>query len=222
MSHSNRIKCSSCAKVTSVGIIGVNALPVNLTLVKFIHDCQEQRDFCYACHVTRAVKICYSCDPLGFRLCEECCTREHERDFPPVRAHNPMLIEVDGKINPRISCNTHDCLSLTHFSEKHRKFACKPHLDDQPDDVKADYEKIEVAVQKLKSDLSPVIDNLEGYLKRLQDAHHNISTIQSQFAMIGSKTIMAIQHRFTKFQDIFQERQEHLRKHADTCVSKVY
>ena len=205
--------------------MGVYALPVNSTLVQFIYDLKKQEQeiliehLCCSCKDKKATKVCYNCDPLGCKLCENCCNKEHKRDFPPIRAHKPMPIEGHGKNIPNKMCCTYHCEELTHYSEKHRKFACKHYLSDEPDDVKADYVQIEVAVQTLKSRLSPVMDSLEGYLKRLQDAHQNISTIQNQLIETGPSTIMEIQQRFTNFKDIFLKRKKSLLQHVEACVS---
>ena len=229
MSYSlNDIKCPYCFTVTPVGILGTYALPVNSTLVQFILDLKAQTqergmrmaDVCCVCKDKEAVKICYNCDPLGCKLCEECCTREHERDFPPVCAHKPIPIE-NGKSKLNNRCCTHPHQQLTHYSEKHKKIVCKHYLNDQPDDSKADYIPVEAAVQRLKSQLTPVMRNLDGYLKRLEDAHHNISTTQNQLMNIGPNTIQEIGKQFVNFKDMLEKRRETFLQHVETCVSNL-
>ena len=208
MSHSNMINCSYCAAVTSVETMGVYALLVKF---KFIRHIQEQefikeiKDLCFNYEDKEAVKICYNCDPLGCKLCEDCCTKKHERDCPPVHAHKPICIEDDGKKNLRIN---HRGLSLmTHYFEECKKFVCQQYLGNQPDDVKADYEHV---VQESKS-----------WSKQL-NAHHNISTIQNQLMETGPNTIKQILEQFTNFQEMFQKRQSTLHQTVDAYVSKLY
>ena len=205
--------------------MGVFALPVNATLVKIIHDLKIQKDeakikdLCCACNKKEAVKICFSCDPAGCRLCEACCTSEHRRRFAPLRSHKPINIEEVKKV-PKNKCNIHHKQSLTHFSEKTGTFVCRKCLDSQPD-KKADYVEVDIAIQTLKSRVTAAMKNLDDYLKRLEDSQNKISIIQSQLLEDGDKTMQDIQKQFADFQIIFEKRQNTLLKNIDTCVSET-
>jgi len=227
LSHQNSIKCPDCFTISAVGIIEVYALPVNVTLVKLIDELETQKDevvmkdLCCSCNNEKAVMVCFNCDPSGCRLCEACCTSEHERNFAPVRAHKPIPIKVEKSV-PMSMCHHHPDQPLTYYSEVTGTFACQKYLDDQPEDIKFEYVPVEVATQKLKSRLSHIMLNLERYLKRLQDSHQNISIIQSQLRETGPTTIQEIQDQFAKFKAIFEERQKFLLKNVDEFVSNLH
>ena len=181
---------------------------------------EKKKDTCSACGKEEATKICFSCDPIGCKLCEVCCTLEHERDFAPVRAHQPMLIKsVKGM--PRYKCGTHVGQPLTHYSEKTGTFACEGYLDSQPDDIKSDYVQLEAVVHTLKSRAMAVMQNLEEYLKRLESSYYKISTMQSQLMEKGPKTIQEIRNQFGDCQQMFQERQNALMTNVKEYVSYI-
>lgn len=230
MSSPMGLKCPYCFGVTPVGSMGVHALPNNAALITVvnnmkIHDVAETEDraivedLCCACKTEKAVKICFSCDPLGCKLCEACCTLEHGRDFAPIRMHKPILIEdVDPKKH-RNQCHNHHGQSVTHFSEKTRTFACQKCLDSFSDDIRSFYNPIEAATHSCKAKLEPIMCDIEKYLERVQDAHHKVSTIQNQLRWVGPKTIQDIQTQFAEFQRIFTERQKTLVNDTETFVS---
>ena len=224
ISDSISIQCPHCATVTSVkAIASVYALPINLSLIKLINDlqctdCSEDEDLCKGCKTEKATKVCFSCDPEGCKLCERCCTSEHERDFAPVRAHKPILI-TDLKSNPRSMCRTHTGHSIMYYSEKAEKFACQEYLNRLPDHTKADYVQVEVAIQTMKSRVAAVMQKLDGYLRRLELSQDRVASAQSQVLEAGPKTIQEIQEQFTTFQEIFQQRQEIILGNVTKCVS---
>lgn len=224
LSHQNSIKCPDCSTISAVGIMGVYALPTNSTLLTLIDELRAQKDevvvedLCHACNKEKAVIICFNCDPVGCKLCDACSTSEHERDFAPVRAHKPIPIRGKKSV-PKNMCRCHIGQLLTHYSEKTGTFACQQYLETQPEDIKSNYLPIEVVVQVLKTRLSSVLQNLEGYLKRLQASHQNISIIQSQLRETGPTTIQEIQKQFSNFQAIFQKRQNALLEDMDAYVS---
>jgi len=228
MSSIGGVKCPYCFAITPVGIMGIFALPVNLALVALvndlkIHDSPQEvvvEDLCCACNREKAVKICFNCDPAGCKLCEACCTYEHDRGFAPARAHKPISIRDENKILKNM-CIHHN-QPLTHYSEKTATFACQKCLEVKPDDIEVDHEPLEVVIQTFKSKLTPVVQNLEAYLRRVQDSHRNISIIQSQLRQAGPKTIQDIQTQFAKFQLIFQERQKTLVEKMEDYVSCLY
>ena len=235
VSYQNHIQCPYCPVVTRFKVgAGAYALPVNSILVQLIHEkmqkdkakgigcseCnkQEKKETCRNCKTEKATKICFSCDPTGCKLCEACCTSEHERDFPPVRAHKPVLIK-NVKGMSRCKCGTHDGQSLTHYSEKTGTFACEAYLESQSDDVKADYKQIEAVVHTLKSRATAIMQNLEEYQIRLESSNHKISTMQNQLMEKGPKTIAEIRKQFGEFQSMFQQRQNALLTNVKEYVS---
>ena len=198
--------------------MGVYALPINSILVTLIHDLTT--DICSVCKKEEAVKICYRCDPAGCWLCERCCTLEHERDFAPVRTHKPIPITcAKSCVISNNECHTHIGQPLRYYSERTEKFACKEYLDDQPEHVKADYVRVEIAVQSLKSRVMTVMQNLDDYLKRLQDSQDVILTMQSQLLEIGPKAIQDIKEHFVDFKNELQTRQNNILNRANQCVS---
>ena len=142
-------------------------------------NCKADEETCRNCRTEKATKICFSCDPTGCKLCEACCTSEHERDFAPVHAHKPVLIK-NVKGMSRYKCGTHVGQPLTHYSEKTGTFACKEQLDSLSDEEKADYEQLEAVVHNLKSRATAIMQNLQEYLIWLESSYHKISTMQNQ------------------------------------------
>ena len=218
MFNLDSIQCPLCTTITSVKAIGVYALPINLSLIKLISECCKDDELCRGCEKEKPTKICFNCDPEGCKLCERCCTSEHERDFAPVRAHKPILL-IDMKSKPKNKCRTHSGHSIAYYSEKTGTFACQEYLSSKPDHIKADYVQVEVAIQTMKSRVTAVMQKLDGYLKRLEQSQHKVATVQSQVMEAGPKTIQEIREQFTKFQNVFQKRQESILMDVTQCVS---
>ena len=220
------VKCPFCFAVTPVGIMGINALPVNMALITLVNNLRIQdindgvavEDLCCACHKEKAVKICFSCDPAGCKLCEVCCAKEHDRDFAPIRAHRPVLIR-DVQDEPRNMCHAHQGQPVTHYSRSTGTFACLMCLDGYAESIRNSCEPIEAAARSFKLKLSPVMEKLEAYLERVQDSYHKVSIIQGQLRQAGPKTIQDIQTQFSKFQMMFKERQKTLLDTAESYVS---
>ena len=170
------IKCSYCSCITRIGVLGAYALPVSVTLVDFLCEINLQDnlesgvakvDLCNYCNQNPAKKICFGCDVMGYWLCEQCCITEHSRPFAPVQPHKPLNIDKVTK-SPKNFCGEHKKL-LTYYSDKSAKYACKKCLEEQPD-VDMEFLPIDVVTQRLKQKLPPLTEDLEGYLKRLQDS----------------------------------------------------
>ena len=60
----------------------------------------------------------------------------------------------------------------------------------------------------MKSRVTAVMQKLDGYLRRLEQFQHEVATVQSQVLEAEPKTIQEISEQFTKFQNIFKQRQE--------------
>ena len=227
MSNPLGIKCPYCHAVTPVGIMGISALPENVTLIMLISELRNKnvaqdevaiKDLCCACQKEEAIKICFSCDPAGCKLCEACCTSEHNRGFAPLRNHRPIIIRDFGRI-PKNTCHTHHGQSYTHYSETTRLFACQNCLDDLSEDVRSLYKSFDVIIPSFKSQLEPIMLRLDKYLERVQESHHNITIIQGQLKQVGHKTLSDIQTQFAKFQLMFKERQKTLLDSTEKYVS---
>ena len=224
----NVIKCSFCYGVTPVGALGTYALPVNRTLVDLLFHMNVQEtlegggettpvDLCCYCNDRPAEKICFGCDPGGCKLCDECCTAEHNRPFAPVKSHKPL--KLDEVVNlPKNFCAKHQ-QALKYYSEKAAIFGCKQCLVEQGDDLNLEYLPIDVAIQTLRQKLPLVTEELERYLKRLQDAQRRMEMIQGQLGVTKSKAMQEILKKFSKYQIIFQERQKTLLANLETEVS---
>lgn len=228
MSDSMGVKCPYCFAITPVGIIGVYGLPVNIALNTLVNNLRNQstaedkvaeEDLCCACNKERAVKVCFSCDPGGCKLCEACCTSEHERGFTPVRNHRPILIK-DLKFIPKNTCHTHHGQPYTCYSETTETFACQSCLENFSEDVRNLFKPFDVVVRSSRAHLEPIMKKLEKYLERVQESHHSISIIQGQLRQAGPKTIRDIQAQFAKFQLIFKERQKTLLDNTEKYVSQ--
>ena len=216
------IKCSFCFGVTPKGTMGIYALTVNRALVDILSNMNLQRrettpvDLCCmgGCNHP-AEKICFECDPKGCKLCEACCIAEHSRQFPPVQIHKPLNID---EVNVSF-CVKHKQL-LTHYSEKAAIFACKECLVTEL--VDEDFLPIEAAIQTLKQRLPKMMEDLESYLKRLQDAQRRMETIQGDLGVTKAKTMQEILKKFNNYQFIFQKRENTLIANLEKEVSGTY
>lgn len=221
----NSIKCSFCFGTTLLGSLGIYALPINRTLVDILNvNLQESLengnipvDLCCYCNEKPAEKICFGCDPSGCKLCEQCCTVEHNRPFAPVKSHKPLSIDEVANV-PKNFCSKHEQL-LTHYSEKAAVFGCMKCLAEQSEEVDVEFLLIDVAMQTLRQKLPQVTENLEGYLKRLQDAQRKMEMVQGQLGVTKSQAMQEIQKKFSKYQVVFQERQKTLLTNLEIEVS---
>ena len=191
-----------------------------MNLKETIQSETTHANLCCYCNERPAEKICFGCDPSGYMLCEQCCTAEHSRSFAPVKSHKPLNIDEVTKDSKNF-CNKHQQL-VTHYSEEVATFACKKCLEEQSEEFNVEYLPIDVAIHTLKQKLSPVTQDLEGYLKRLQDAQHKMEMIQSQLRDTKSKAMQEILKKFSKYQNVFQERQKALLANLENEVSSVY
>ena len=215
------IKCSFCFGFTPIGAMGVYALPVNITLVDILSNMNLQRnlesetaplDLCCICN-NPAEKICFDCDSTGCKLCEVCCIEEHSRPFRPVNLHKPLNID---EVNTLL-CVKHKQL-LTHYSEKATIFACKECLAESVD---VDFLPMEVVIQILRQRLPKVMEGLESYLRRLQDAQRRMETIQGELGVTKSKAMQKILKKFSNYRVIFQERENTLIANLEMEVSGI-
>ena len=217
------IKCPFCYDITPLGALGIYAVPVNRALIDLLFNVNIQEslndtsvDICYYCNEKPAEKICFGCDPTGCKLCEQCCTAEHSRPFAPIKSHKPL--NIDEVVNVLTNWCAKHKKPVTHYSEKTAIFACKRCVEEQPGEF-LEFLPIDVAVHILKQKLPLVTKDLEDYLRRLQDAQHTMKMIQSQLGLTKSKTMQEILKRFSKYQNIFQERQKFLLANLETEVS---
>jgi len=213
----NQVRCPYCFVITPVGVMGIYGFPVNRTLVDILNNLSlldgieegaTPKELCCYCGENEATKICFGCDPTGCKLCEQCCTAEHSRPFAPVRAHKPLNLSDVANI-PKQICNVHG-LQFTHYSEKAATFACRKCLEGQSDEYNVEFLPIDAAIQELRQRLPVITENLERYLKRLQDAQRNFMMMQASLGVEEAKTMKDIQQKFSMFHKIFQERQKAL------------
>ena len=231
MGNTDAIKCPYCYRATELGTMGIYYLPVNLELVNLIQQMklkdsvddktlETEVKCCYCNHHTATV-ACFSCDPAGCKLCSECFKLEHNRGFAPVRAHKPVPIK-DMKKMPKNVCLHHPGQLLTHYAQQTGLFACAQCIEAQGSAVA--YKPLEVAIQDLKAKLKPMMQDVEGYLKRLQDSQHRVATIHSQVAVAGAEVANEIQQQFSTFQALLQDRQRLMLNMTDAvvCYTHVY
>ena len=219
----NHIKCPFCYRITPFGIMGTYALPVNKTLVDIISLHESLKgdatpvDLCCSCKERPAEKICFSCDPAGCKLCEQCCDAEHNCPFGPVRNHKPLNIN-EVKAVAKNFCVKHN-QPLTHCSKKVADFVCEKCLTELDD--KAEYVLIEVAGQALTQRLPKVMGDLNSYLKRQQDAQHKMELMLMNLGVIKPNIMQEIQKKFSRYQIIFQKRHNSLIDNLETEVSGI-
>lgn len=73
---------------------------------------------CQDCKERQATLICFQCLAAGFKFCNDCSEREHNRDFGPVKGHNPQPIEKAAVSMPVPSCSRHPDKPCLFFSFK--------------------------------------------------------------------------------------------------------
>ena len=220
--ETNVIKCSFCSGITPIGPLGVYALPVNRLLVDILCDMNIQGslevDLCFNCDENPAEKICFGCDPIGYKMCEPCCFTEHNRPFDPIRSHKPLNID-EVMSTPGNFCSKHKQL-LTHYSEKTGIYACKECLEEKLTTDK-EFLPIDAAIQAFKQRLLPVTENLEGYLKRLRVAKRKMKKIQGQLEQNEVQAMQEIQTKFFSYQKMFQKQQMTLLSNMKSEVSNI-
>ena len=218
----NSIKCPYCFGVTPIEALGIYALPVNRTLVDILYNIKLKRslkvdttpvDLCCICN-DPAEKICFDCDSNGCKLCEVCCIAEHSRPFPPVQMHKTLNIdEVSSSF-----CVKHKQL-LTHYSEEAAIFACEECLAEFVD---VDFLPMEAAIQTLRQRLPKMMEGLESYLRRLQDAQRIMETIRGDLGRTKPMAMQEILKKFSNYQFIFQKQEETLLANLEAEVSGIY
>lgn len=226
MGKTDAIKCPYCYKSTPLGSMGVYSLSVNLELTNILHrvslkdiDHGSSPDVdakCCYCNQHPATVACYSCDPTGCKFCDQCFKLEHERGFAPVRAHKPIPIENIKKI-PKNVCIHHPGQPLTHYAVQTGLFACAQCIVTQASGA-ITYKPLEVAIKDLKERIEPMMTNVEGYLKRLQDSQRKVASIHSQIAVAGVEIAREIQQQFSIFQQFLEERRRLMLNMLDAVV----
>ncbi len=77
---------------------------------------------CQDCKKDIATLICFQCLVSGFKFCKNCCEREHNRSFGPVKDHSPKDIEKVRISTPVPTCEDHPGKPCLFFSFKVCKF----------------------------------------------------------------------------------------------------
>ena len=77
-----------------------------------------QKVLCQDCKQKQATLICFQCLAAGFKFCDSCSAREHNRDFGPVKEHTPQPIEKAATSMPVPSCKLHPDKPCLYFSFK--------------------------------------------------------------------------------------------------------
>lgn len=77
-----------------------------------------QKALCQDCKERQATLICFQCLATGFKFCNTCSTREHNREFGPVKEHTPQPIEKAAKTMPVPTCKQHPDKPCLFFSFK--------------------------------------------------------------------------------------------------------
>lgn len=79
-----------------------------------------KKSICQDCKMQLVTVVCFQCLPTGFRFCDECSKREHERPFPPVLQHKPKPIQSVDMSVPVPLCMIHQNQPCLFFSIKVR------------------------------------------------------------------------------------------------------
>ena len=77
-----------------------------------------QKVLCQDCKQKQATLICFQCLAAGFKFCDSCSAREHNRNFGPVKEHTPQPIEKAATSMPVPSCKQHPDKPCLYFSFK--------------------------------------------------------------------------------------------------------
>ena len=74
----------------------------------------------------------------------------------------------------------------------------------------------------LRQQPSKMMEDLESYLRRLQDAQNKMETIQDELGATKTETMQKILDKFIKYQHIFQEQEQTLITNLGIEVSGIY
>ena len=129
----NQLECPQCS------LISEEAHVPNITSMNYVEAAQNvssgeeqvvhqvpapQRALCQDCQQNVATLICFQCLPAGFKFCNTCSSREHNRPFGPMREHLPKPIANVRFSTPVPNCTTHPGKPCIFFSFKVNQFAC--------------------------------------------------------------------------------------------------
>ena len=119
---SETLTCPQCSLVSTdphVPNIAIMKYVAAQTITNPVHSVPAPvRAICQDCKKNIASLICFQCLATGFRFCETCSTREHNRSFGPVRDHNPKPIGSVRISTPVPLCKTHTEKPCLFFSTK--------------------------------------------------------------------------------------------------------
>ncbi len=128
----DRIECPQCSLVCEEPHVP------NITIMNYV-DAQSQgartqavhqlppsqSSTCQDCQEATASVVCFQCLPAGFKFCDACSDREHNRPFGPVREHSPKAIASVRFQSPVPNCQRHPGNPCLFFSFKANKvWAC--------------------------------------------------------------------------------------------------
>ncbi len=125
-SSSDRLSCPQCLvpstdpHVPNITIMGyVESQAVSTQPPPIMHAVPAPvKALCQDCKRSIATIICFQCLPSGFKFCESCSSREHNRSFGPVQGHNPKSIQNVKFSTPVPGCKIHTKQPCIYFSFK--------------------------------------------------------------------------------------------------------
>ncbi len=124
----DRIECPQCSLVCTEPHVP------NITIMNYVDAQSEgsekqvvhqlmppQSSVCQDCQQIPATLVCFQCLPGGFKFCDACSEREHNRPFRPVKEHTPKPIASVRFQTPVPNCLTHPGNPCLFFSFKANK-----------------------------------------------------------------------------------------------------
>lgn len=158
----NQLECPQCSLVSAEPHVP------NITIMNYV-DAQDvkqerlvhqvpapQRAICQDCQRNVATLICFQCLPAGFKFCDSCSAREHNRSFGPVREHHPKPIASVRFTTPVPNCSTHPGKACLFFSFEVNQFACEVCREER--NFKKDkYIPIDDAVSQIRDEVPSLV-----------------------------------------------------------------
>lgn len=118
-----QVQCPQCS------IVSTEPHVPNITIMWYVdaqnqpppavhHVPAPQKSLCQNCLSNIATLICFQCLPAGYRFCQECSEKEHNRPFGPLREHKPKPVQSVRISTPVPTCQTHTGKPCLFFSFK--------------------------------------------------------------------------------------------------------
>ena len=224
LSESNPVRCPSCYAYTDKDSITPNYVIIQIVSGGFQNQPidsliggQSNAIKCQVCKQNDATARCIKCHASGFYFCDTCWDEEHNRNFPPVRQHEKMLI--NELVPPGVvHCELHPEKVVTLFSFKYNRFACNVCSRTESEFPKEDYMMIGSAFNNLHKQVAKKLDNLQQYLMKAEGAMEDLSNRLSNLDMEASNMTEKLRTLFADFEVNLKRRKVQLESMVDSEV----